>query len=908
MPSQLKQLQQTVQNAGINKHQQPNKRKFEGTSTTPSDKEKKKKVSSDIHSKFNKFDTQVQRLKHNVGGRKVIGSLGAPAKAKQAGIDSRKEALLPALQNRNRTGQFKDRRFGEQDPTLDEEDRMLERYQAEKANTGKRTRNNADYNLEDNDELTHYGQSLALNDDFANAGLADDDDPAESTRFDAFGGFGDGEEEEPIDYSHPDAPPRRKTKAEVMEELITKSKAHKMERQQQREDDDALREQVDADLDDIKGLLFDGTAENDKEKERKNRERNAPYKGDKSGNEDYDQFVRQLAFDRRAKPTDRLKSDAEVAFEAREELEKNEKARLLRMRGEDDSQVTNPTGGFAAKRQRAREEEEEAENESHDDENPSDDEQVENAESYGIGKGLGGDDSEQSDDEDHEDVNEEGENYQDGDSDDSEDSIAESNEGELGDMPQKNDAPVENLVSSKKKSSKTPSNTSSNLPYTFECPSNHDEFMDIVESNNIQPSQIPIMIERIRTLYHPELGEENKAKLALFNGVLLDHLLYTASTSVDMKIMETISRHIEQLTKLLPIPSADIFKQKLELLERNFNKGVSAGATNDKSKTWPGIPELSILRVVGVVWSTSDYSHPVGSAAQLLIGQYLSQARIRSLSDIIKGLVLCGISLQYEHYSKRFIPEVVNFLISSVLILGGVGREMNVPGQHPVPDVGRLRGVAMNNPVVTPSDTNLRDMLTQSESNSQSDQQQAKVDVMDRILTISREAAQMWSALDGFIEAFDPLVGSLRMVEKRGMLGSVKNKTENTLQQLGNQVKFAKQSRRPLRMQQHKQIAINSLVPKFEENYNADRRYDPDHDRAATSKLKAEVKAERKGAIRELRKDAKFIAGHKQKERREELDKYEDKMRKKVDQLGDERAEEKSEQKAKAKFKKMAGK
>ena len=86
MPSQLKQLKQTVQNAGINKHQQPkNKRKFEGSAAN--DKDKKKKVEQDIHTKFNKFDTQVQRLKHNVGGRKVIGSVGAPAKAKQAGID-----------------------------------------------------------------------------------------------------------------------------------------------------------------------------------------------------------------------------------------------------------------------------------------------------------------------------------------------------------------------------------------------------------------------------------------------------------------------------------------------------------------------------------------------------------------------------------------------------------------------------------------------------------------------------------------------------------------------------------------------------------------------------------------------------------------------------------------------------
>lgn len=644
---------------------------------------------------------------------------------------------------------------------------MLERYQTEKANSGKRSRNNADFNLEDTDELTHYGQSLALNDDFANAGLADDGDE-EGTRFDAFGGFKDDEDEEPIDYDHPDAPPRRKTKAEVMEELIAKSKAHKMERQQQREDDDALREEVDADLDDIKGLLFnapplDFKKEGEKKDEIDNT--NSNYKGDKSGNEDYDQFVRQLAFDKRAKPTDRLKTEAEIAFEAREELERKERARVLRMRGEDDSQVINPTGGFAARRQRAREEEEEADKEDEELGEDYQDEQMEDAETYGIGKGLGGSDSE----EDGDDA-EEGEEDGDEDDEDDADSIAESNEGELGDLPEQNDAPIESLVSSKKKSTKksTSDNKSSdmsNLPFTFECPSTHDEFMDIIESNNVQTSQIPVVIQRIRTLYHPELGEENKAKLALFNGVLLDHLLYTASSSVDMEIMESISHHIEQLTKLLPIPSAEIYKEKLQLLQRNFSKGLSAGATSEKSKTWPGIPELSILRVVGVVWSTSDFSHPVASAAQLLIGQYLSQARIRNCSDIIKGLVLCGISLQYEHYSKRFIPEVVNFLITSVLILGGVAKKI-VPGQHPVPDVGRLPKMALDtkSDEIPRQSVPLKDFLIQSQSNSQ----KIKVDVFDKTLTISREAAQMWSALDGFIEAFEPLVDSLRIVQEIG--------------------------------------------------------------------------------------------------------------------------------------------
>ena len=47
--------------------------------------------------------------------------------------------------------------------------------------------------------------------------------------------------------------------------------------------------------------------------------------------EDYDLVVRQLAFDKRAKPTDRTKTEEEVAAEEAAKLEKAERARLRRM-------------------------------------------------------------------------------------------------------------------------------------------------------------------------------------------------------------------------------------------------------------------------------------------------------------------------------------------------------------------------------------------------------------------------------------------------------------------------------------------------------------------------------------------------------------------------------------------------
>ena len=82
---------------------------------------------------------------------------------------------MKEFEERDRAGGFIDRRFGENDPTMTPEERMLERFTRERQRTSK----GVAFNLEDEDELTHYGQSLSKLDDFDNVGLGLDDDEEE---------------------------------------------------------------------------------------------------------------------------------------------------------------------------------------------------------------------------------------------------------------------------------------------------------------------------------------------------------------------------------------------------------------------------------------------------------------------------------------------------------------------------------------------------------------------------------------------------------------------------------------------------------------------------------------------------------------------------------------------------------
>lgn len=83
--------------------------------------------------------------------------------------------MLKEYELKNRAGAIIDRRFGENDASMTPEERMLERFTKERQRAAK----GSAFNLEDEDDLTHYGQSLSKMDDFEEAGLGLDDDDSD---------------------------------------------------------------------------------------------------------------------------------------------------------------------------------------------------------------------------------------------------------------------------------------------------------------------------------------------------------------------------------------------------------------------------------------------------------------------------------------------------------------------------------------------------------------------------------------------------------------------------------------------------------------------------------------------------------------------------------------------------------
>ncbi|EIN11075.1 Nop14-like protein [Punctularia strigosozonata HHB-11173 SS5] len=883
--SQLAQLKSALNSAGIRGQPPPSKKRKRTARAEDTEREKKAKAArlEEIHRKLNPFDEKVTKLKHDVLGRKLKGIAGKPAKSKQAGIEQRKKTLLQEHATKHHAGGIVDRRIGENDPTMTPEERMLERFTRERQRTA---RDAGLFNLDDETELTHYGQSLSNLDDFDGAGLALDDEEEEEDRgqLDAsvvkrahFGGFSDDEEG--------DEPDRQKSKAEVMAEVIAKSKEHKARRQLEAQENADLRMELDQEFDALRSLLTAASA-------------TAQEAGQilEKKDADYDAAVRSLAFDQKAKAKDRIKTEEELAAERAEELEKAEKRRLRRMQGLEE-ESGDEEGGFKARRRGGQGDD-------------LDDDFVDEEGVPGLGAGLGdevefdaGDEDSSQENDDEEDSDQDGEEEEDADADDDEDD--EDPEASDGSEPEARIA-AQRMASKGKSKSK-----SSELPYTFPCPSTHEEFLDIIE--NIQDEDVPTVVQRIRTLYHPSLAEDNKLKLQDLARVLVDHILHIAQPPASrFPLISSLLPHLLALTKSYPISVAEHLVSKLVLMERNFKRSLSLAASTSSfpARVFPGLPELALLRVLGVLFPTSDLNHAAVNPARVLMGAYLALGlpHLRTLRDLASGLFVCSLWASWEARSQRFVPEAVAFCANAIARVAPTkwkdGKEL--PGAFPIPAWNVTRGLRVkkgDSIIVEVAKPNMVQILASEDVN----QAKTKVDLLNVAVTTLWRFADMYKDLDGFIELFEPILELLDGVQARKLPHALQTQLASTRDALARLLKFARQSRQPLLLQAHKPIPIPTYLPKFSMSTSGSSfaltHNDPDKERVEAQKLRRQFKQEKKGAMRELRKDARFLAEVREKEQRQKDEAYEKQMRRVMGSLEGERAEEKAEIRAKEKDK-----
>lgn len=242
-----------------------------------------------------------------------------------------------------------------------------------------------------------------------------------------------------------------------------------------------MRHQLDEDFDSFRSLLFAPNAQITDSNV-------ASQPGIPSVDMDYDRQIRELAFDQRAKAKDRTKTEDELALEQKEALEGAERRRMRRMLGEDGEGGDNLEDDFSGDGSFAT---------------------IGSGLVRGIDQGVAQDDSEEEEDED------EGVGVDEDEETDCEDEnskVEEGSETSFGSEAGSTSGSEFDEITTNQKSAKLePPGVRHDLPFTFPCPESHEEFLEII--GEIDDTDVPIVVQRIRTLHHPSLSPDNKVKL-----------------------------------------------------------------------------------------------------------------------------------------------------------------------------------------------------------------------------------------------------------------------------------------------------------------------------------------------------------------------------------------------------------
>ncbi|KAJ1732884.1 nucleolar complex protein 14 [Coemansia biformis] len=889
--SSLKKLRTALSKAGITGPKANTSKRAKQRVQKDAKDERRVKLQG-IQSALNPYELQMNRKKLDILGLKRRDDVVNVAQARQRAVERRKETLGKEREQKGKRGGIVDQRIGENDASMDPEERMLKRFTVERQ---KRGSSGGLFNLEDSDveegivSLTHFGRTLDEIDnlnDMVGSDYDDDNGPAgniEASEVSSshFGGFGTGNDGEPA---------RKKSKAEVMQEIIAKSKQYKHERQMLKEQDDGVRRELDDDFESVRALLFankDKTAASILPKD--------------EHDETYDAHVRNLAFEKRARPQDRLKTEAEKARAEMERLERAERHRIRRMDGlpsdsesdGDDSDADMP--GYKASNKRRPEADDLGDDFGA---APDSGEADSHVAGVSLGAGLGvrgaaddsGSEEEDGSDDDDGSEEEDGSDGDDGSGDDDGSDLEESADEQPRGAGSKASAAAR-AASGKSGSAITA--PGDELPYTFAAPADYDAWVELAGGYSVD--QQLVVVRRLRTLYHIRLAPQNKEKLAALAVILVEHVavLSAQEPPVTGASIDELTKHIGELADVDAERFGEHCRQEIIGIHGRIVAGIRASSGDITKPGSEGLraSDLVLMRMFVSLFSSSDRYHSVITPMLVAMGQHLSQYTFATLGDVASGLILVGIAHEAQRLSRRLMPETVNYVFS-VLAAAVCSPNDAADWAGPFPLSRRQREafaalrIGASDKCSDPAKafgvpwawaTSAAAKLTADE----------KYSILRAALMLARRLADCYFALPAFVELFAPLELLVAKVSDRlpqfklhQAPPAVTKEVTGLREHLTEQLQQAQASRVPLKLQHHRPLAIASVAPRFESNYSLDVHYDPDRARGETTKLRRQLGRERRGAVRELRRDAQFIATERLHDQLEKDKQYAAKMKK----------------------------
>lgn len=784
--SQLQRLKAKLKENGLHGVRYASKKSKQKAKILNKEDDTKQDRIQEIRDSMNVFDKTTKNVKKaNILVNANSNTQSSMSEKRQLEYESKLISYNVNKANNNKNNTFKDNRFGEKGFSgLSEEEKILERYKLEQIKqfeeqqselakdytlsnkvSGRKGKKSL-YNLDEDEDdgmfkLTHGGHDLFEDEVLIEARRNKKRSLPESTQ------------EELV--------PRKKTKKEVMSEIIAKSKQHKFERQERQNEMNEQIMDLDEDFEDILSELKSTERKAGKQKE----------ENDNIKFNDYDNKVKTLQFDKRAAPQDRVLSEKELQDKEEEEKKELERQRELRMRG-----IFN-----------------------------LDNEDEERLDIEKLDEGFWNDEDE--------DVQE----GEDADVPDSDDDIVFDNEKE------KDNNNVEDISK-------------------FECPSTHKGLLTLL--NGYPINEHVEVIKKIVQSHQPKMAEGNDIKLQNLTKVIFQHLQFLVDT---MSINDY--ENVVILDELVIIFVKLIEKYSNKLVD--FLRGTIQSLQNKFEDSHESIIKPSTIlffSLIGFVYSTSDHYHLIVTPSLILINEFLEQIQYNNLQNVKFGVMLLEINCRYQTLSKRYAPESLYFITKAIDLFNSKDIPLQKDSDY--------------------EELSLRKLLhtERSESNNV---------LKNLLLNMEKSLSICWKGKVAINEICEIL--ELRLKKLLTKYQDVDAIADSIKRIISSIVDIKNEDlHHPLILQNHRLISIPLVTPKFEDNFNPDKKYNNDlsPQQNEINKLKKQIHKESKFQLKQFRKDSKFSQDLRTKEMIADKQAYHEKMKRIVNTINTEEGSERN--------------
>ncbi|XP_016434959.1 uncharacterized protein LOC107761264 [Nicotiana tabacum] len=871
--------------------------------------------------KENPFETIWSRRKFDILGKKRKGEERRIGEARSSAIEKRKKTLLKEYEQSAKSSSFVDKRIGENDEGLGEFDKAILRSQRERQVKLKKNK----YNLSDEDEEDFDIGASFGRDDFDEEVPFDEDeeDYGRNDRSAIFGHLNSHGSQNALAGPVEAEENRQKTKKEVMEEIIQKSKFFKAQKAKDREENDELTEQLDKDFTSLvesKALL--SLTQPDKINAlkalvnknisvgnvKKDEVADVPRKASigKEKPDTYEMLVSEMALDMRARPSDRTKTPEEIAQEEKERLELLEQERQKRMAAADDESdedrnasddnsklVKDPRAvsgddlgddleeevprtklGWIGEILRRKESELESEDAASTGDLESEEDNGED-EGSDDGEDEGNDDGEDEGSDEYDEEQGKTQTIKDWEQSDDDiiDTELEDDDEGFGDDAKKvvkikghkevsiKGKQVGTLQTEKEKV--TVKHRQNELPYTIEAPKTLEEFTSLID--NCSDDQVIEAIRRIRAFNAITVAAENKKKMQVFYGVLLQYFAVLANKKpLNFKLLNMLVKPLMEMSAATPYFAAICARQRLQRTRAQFCEDLK----NTGKSSWPSLKTIFLLRLWSMIFPCSDFRHCVMTPAILLMCEYLMRCPIVCGRDIAIASFLCSLLLSVIKESQKFCPEAIVFI--QTLLMAALDRKQRSNSQldnlMEIKEFGPL--LCIRSSKVEMDSLDFLTLMDLPEDCQYFHSDNYRASMLVAVLETLQGFVNVYKELISFPEIFMPISKLLcKLAGENHIPDALREKIKDVSQLIDTKAQEHHMLRQPLKMRKKKPVPIRMLNPKFEENFVKGRDYDPDRERAEMKKLKKRLKQEAKGAARELVKDNRFLAEAKEREK-----------------------------------------